>query len=86
MGTGDHRRRRSRVAVLVLATALLGAALVRGPGEAAAPEPGRRRVAVVLSVGGLGDRSFNDMAHEGLVRARHDLDVVGASCSPSASS
>jgi len=36
------------------------------------------RVAVVLSVGGLGDRSFNDLAHEGLVRAGREAGVVGA--------
>lgn len=78
MGPGDVRRRRARGIVLVLATALLAVALLRGPGEAASPEPGRKRVAVVLSVGGLGDRSFNDMAHAGLVRAREELGVIGA--------
>jgi basic membrane protein A len=75
-----------RRAVLVLAGALVLGAAVRGPGEAAAPEPGRKRVAVVLSVGGLGDRSFNDMAHEGLMRARRELGVVGVYGEPAAMS
>jgi basic membrane protein A len=72
--------------VLALAAALLGAAALRGPGEAAAPEEGRKRVAVVLSVGGLGDRSFNDMAYEGLVRARDEIGVIGAYGEPAAMS
>lgn len=75
-----------RRVVLVLAGALLLGAAVRGPGEAAAPEPGRKRVAVVLSVGGLGDRSFNDMAYEGLLRARRELGVVGVHGEPAAMS
>ena len=36
---------------------------------------GKPRVALVLSVGGLGDKSFNDSAHEGLMRARDTLPV-----------
>ncbi len=67
-----------RAVVLALGALLLAAAFVRGPGEAAAPEEGRRRVAVVLSVGGLGDRSFNDMAYEGLLRAQEESGVIGA--------
>jgi basic membrane protein A len=72
---------------VLAATALLvvGAAL-RGPGEAARPDPGRKRVAVVLSIGGLGDRSFNDMAFEGLERARRELGVVGVHGEPHAMS
>jgi len=72
--------------VLACAAALLAVAMVRGPGEAAAPEAGRLRVAVVLSVGGLGDRSFNDMAHEGLVRAGEELGVITAYGEPAAMS
>ncbi len=71
-------RRRVRTAVLTLTAVLLAAAAARGPGEAAAPEKGRKRVAVVLSVGGLGDRSFNDMAHAGLLNAGHELGVITA--------
>jgi basic membrane protein A len=75
-----------RTFVLIATVALLGAAVLRGPGEAAAPEPGRKRVAVVLSVGGLGDRSFNDMAHSGLLDAGHELGVVTAYGEPAAMS
>jgi len=47
----------------------------RGAGTDADPPA---RVAVVLSVGGLGDRSFNDLAHEGLDRSVRTLGVEGA--------
>ena len=33
------------------------------------------RVGLVLSVGGLGDKSFNDSAYEGLMRAREELGI-----------
>lgn len=33
------------------------------------------RTALLLSVGGLGDKSFNDSAHEGLMRAKKELPV-----------
>ena len=72
--------------MLALAGALALGAAVRGPGEAAAPSPGTKRVAVVLSVGGLGDRSFNDMAHQGLMDARDRLGVVGVYGEPAAMS
>jgi basic membrane protein A len=74
-----------RIAVLGLAALLALGAAVRGPGEAARPEPGRKRVAVVLSVGGRGDRSFNDMAFEGLERAPA-LGIVGVCGEPAAMS
>jgi basic membrane protein A len=40
------------------------------------------RVAVVLSVGGLGDRSFNDGAYRGLTDAMRDLGVAGVHGEP----
>jgi len=80
------KRRRRRTAVLLLSVVLIAGAAIRGPGQAAAPEQGKKRVAVVLSVGGLGDRSFNDMAYEGLVRAGHELGVITAYGEPSAMS
>jgi basic membrane protein A len=40
------------------------------------------RVAVVLSVGGLGDRSFNDLAYAGLTRAVDRLGVAGIAGEP----
>jgi basic membrane protein A len=77
MRVGGVALGRRRLAGLGLTLLLAAGAVVRGPGEAASPEPGRKRIAVVLSVGGLGDRSFNDMAHAGLIRAREELGVVG---------
>lgn len=53
---------------------LLGLAAGSGCGPAA-DTSGKPRVALVLSVGGLGDKSFNDSAHEGLMRARTELPV-----------
>jgi basic membrane protein A and related proteins len=75
-----------RAAVLFLTAVLAVAAAVRGPGVAARPEAGRKRVAVVLSIGGLGDRSFNDMAFKGLMDAREELDVIGVYGEPAAMS
>ncbi len=86
MEMGDSGRRRARVIVLVLAAVLLGVAMVRGPGEVATPAAGHHRVAVVLSVGGLGDRSFNDMAHAGLMDAQREFGVVVAYGEPAAMS
>src|ERR1700710_2448487 len=34
---------------------------------------GAARIGMVTDVGGLGDRSFNDSAYAGLVRAKNDL-------------
>ncbi|MBI3098627.1 MAG: BMP family ABC transporter substrate-binding protein [Planctomycetes bacterium] len=42
----------------------------------------RRRIAVVLSVGGLGDKSFNDSAYEGLLRAVRELGIEEAHGEP----
>jgi len=46
----------------------------RHPG-AAATAKGRLRVGLVLDVGGLGDKSFNDGAYQGLKRAEGELDL-----------
>jgi basic membrane protein A len=62
-----------RLALLLLAgLALPLAGCLRTP----ASKPGPK-VALVLSVGGLGDKSFNDLAHEGLERARRELPKLG---------
>ena len=84
----DAVRRRSltRNVVLALFAALVLGAAMRGPGEAVVPEAGVKRVAVVLSVGGLGDRSFNDLAYEGLVAACDEVGVVGVYGEPAAMS
>lgn len=39
------------------------------------PVPGQLTLGMVTDVGGLGDRSFNDSAYRGLVRARSDLNA-----------
>jgi basic membrane protein A len=51
------------------------ATLVTGCGDRAEEPSKLPRVALLLSVGGLGDKSFNDSAHEGLMRAQKDLAV-----------
>ncbi|MBI4859199.1 MAG: BMP family ABC transporter substrate-binding protein [Candidatus Riflebacteria bacterium] len=60
-------------------TALLGLVAVLGcggrPGDKGGDKGNLPRVALVLSVGGLGDKSFNDSAHEGLMRAGRELPV-----------
>jgi basic membrane protein A and related proteins len=40
-----------------------------------APPKGRTRIGLVFDVGGLGDKSFNDLAYKGLTRAEGDLDI-----------
>jgi basic membrane protein A len=63
-----------KLLLLVLANALLlGLGLVRGSKEKAAGK--RLRVGVVLDIGGLGDKSFNDGAYKGLMRAATELDI-----------
>jgi basic membrane protein A len=48
-------------------------------GSAAAAEPGKpgssTKVGLVFDVGGLGDKSFNDSAHRGLMKAKDELGV-----------
>lgn len=40
-----------------------------------APVGAESRVAVIFSIGGLGDESFNDLAYEGMIQARDELGV-----------
>lgn len=42
------------------------------------------RIAVVYATGGLGDKSFNDSAHEGITRAEEELDIVFDQAEPEA--
>jgi basic membrane protein A len=51
----------------------VGAALHGGAAEVAGKK--RLHVGLVLDVGGLGDKSFNDAAYRGLMRAETELDV-----------
>ena len=46
-----------------------------GQGSDTAPSAGVR-IGLVFDVGGLGDKSFNDAAHRGLVRARDELGIA----------
>ncbi len=43
---------------------------------------GRRRVGLVFDVGGRGDKSFNDAAYTGLVRAERELGIEGGYLEP----
>ena len=71
---GDAKQRLGLVGALVALNALL---LVAGAGMGEdAPKPAAGlRVGLVFDVGGLGDRSFNDAANAGLVRAERDLGI-----------
>ncbi len=71
--SGARRRRLPWVAALVI---LLGASLlVPGCGRAKKKAGGGYPVGLVFDVGGLGDKSFNDAAYTGLVRARDQLGI-----------
>jgi len=68
-------RRHWGLALLVLANlALVGVGALRGGDEVTGAKR-RLHVGLVLDVGGLGDKSFNDAAHRGLMRAADELDV-----------
>src|ERR1700738_5372948 len=62
--------RSPRHAALLLAAVGSMCAAGCAPKQAAS---GAGRIGVVTDVGGLGDRSFNDSAYAGLVRAQNDL-------------
>lgn len=69
----------------LLATALLAAAGCGGSGErsgAGAP----LHVGLVFDVGGLGDKSFNDLAYAGLARAKQELGITYEYFEPTQSS
>jgi len=64
-----------RIAALVAANAaLLAVGALRGGPERGAGHQ-RLRVGLVFDVGGLGDKSFNDGAYKGLLRAEAELDI-----------
>jgi basic membrane protein A len=46
-----------------------------GGGSAAAPSGGATKIGVVFDVGGLGDKSFNDAANRGMLKAKGELGV-----------
>ena len=63
-----------RAALLALAAVSMCAG-VAGCARQQLP-PGTVRIGMVTDVGGLGDRSFNDSAYAGLVRAKNELHVA----------
>jgi basic membrane protein A len=68
----------SKTTPILLAVALF---LTLLGGRSEVPEGGvdtPPKIAIVLSVGGLGDRSFNDLAYEGYLRCLADLGMEGA--------
>jgi len=82
------RRTALLIALVIVNGLLLAAGLLvdRGDDHAARPPPpavggdagppgARARIGLVLDVGGLGDKSFNDTAYLGLERARRELGV-----------
>jgi basic membrane protein A len=68
--------RRTRVLVVLVGLNLLLVLLGWGRGEAPPEARKRLRVGLVFDVGGLGDRSFNDLAYAGLTRAENELDLA----------
>lgn len=44
--------------------------------EKAAEPAGEKKVAIVYSTGGKGDKSFNDSAFRGLSKAKEELELV----------
>jgi basic membrane protein A len=90
-GTGRRRRHRGRawVACLRCGGAALLAALVLVGGCGGAKRQGANRplhVGMVFDVGGLGDKSFNDLAYQGLLRARDELGITFEYFEPTQSS
>jgi basic membrane protein A and related proteins len=60
----------SAVAALLAAVCAFAFA---GCGRHPGPQPGQETLGMVTDVGGLGDRSFNDSAYRGLLRAKSEL-------------
>jgi basic membrane protein A and related proteins len=68
----------ARIVAATLVLALLTVLLPGRGREQPAPEgrASKLRVGLVFDVGGRGDKSFNDAAYAGLMRARHELGVT----------
>lgn len=61
---------------------LLPALLLAGCGGERGPDSGGLAVGLVFDVGGLGDKSFNDSAYLGLLRARDELGITFSCVEP----
>lgn len=60
----------------ILGALILSLSLVACGGEKKeSAEKAKAKVGIVLSTGGLGDKSFNDSAYEGLTRAKEELGI-----------
>ena len=69
--------RRVRVTLIALALLAILLALPRGRRDAeASASAGSVRVGLVFDIGGRGDKSFNDAAYIGLLRAQRELDAA----------
>src|SRR5574337_732380 len=64
-----------RASVRVAATVLIVITVVLWaiPGQPVVAQPKKVRVGLVYDVGGRGDKSFNDMAYDGLARAQKEF-------------
>lgn len=73
--------------IVALAVATLGLSACGGGKEKTAKSAERPfHVGLVFDVGGLGDKSFNDSAYQGLIRARDELGITFEYFEPSQSS
>ena len=68
-------RKKGAVAVLLLVVAVVVMGCQGGEKQPQGEQVEKVSVGLVLSVGGLGDKSFNDSAYEGLTRAARDLGI-----------
>lgn len=72
---GIIRKRLSACLALAACIALVLLACQGGEKQPAGRKAQKVRIGLVLSVGGLGDKSFNDSAYEGLMRAKEELGI-----------
>lgn len=61
--------------VLLLAVTACGKKGTEGTAQEATQKKAKIKVGVVLGLGGLGDKSFNDSAFEGLKKAKEDMGI-----------
>jgi basic membrane protein A and related proteins len=73
--------RRALLVLLAINLALLLLGALRG-GRRARGGDKRLSVGLVFDVGGIGDKSFNDAAYRGLMRAESELDIVARYIEP----